>query len=88
MEFGTVGFSEPSLIWYFRSGVKSFVTPLNSRRAADFMTQAGPRFVIVPTSLATTLFPNNPGDWKTFSTRGFNVAKGEQVDLTLVLKPD
>jgi len=52
------------------------------------MTQAGPRFVIVPTSLATTLFPNNPGDWKTFSTRGFNVAKGEQVDLTLVLKPD
>jgi len=68
--------------------VNSFVTPLNSRHAADFMTRAGPRFVIVPTSLATTLFPNHPGDWKMFSTRGFNVAKGKQIDLTLVLKPD
>jgi 4-amino-4-deoxy-L-arabinose transferase-like glycosyltransferase len=88
MKFGAVSFSEPSLVWYFRSCVNSFVTPMNSRHAADFMTQAGPRFVIVPTSLATTLFPNHPGDWKMFSTHGFNVAKGEQVDLTLVLKPD
>jgi len=88
MEFGAVSFSEPSLVWYFRSRVNSFVAPLNRRHAADFMIRAGPRFVIVPTSLATTLFPNHPGDWKMFSTRGFNVAKGGQVDLTLVLKPD
>ena len=88
MEFGAVGFNEPSLAWYFRSRVNSFVTPLNSRRAADFMTRAGPRFVIVPTSLAATLFPNHPGDWKVFSTRGFNVANGREIDLTLVLKPN
>jgi 4-amino-4-deoxy-L-arabinose transferase-like glycosyltransferase len=87
-EFGAISFNEPSLVWYFRSRVNSFVTPLNRRHAADFMIRAGPRFVIVPTSLATTLFPNHPGDWKMFSTRGFNVAKGKQVDLTLVLKPD
>ena len=88
MEFGAVSFNEPSLVWYFRSRVNGFLAPLNNSRAADFMTQTGPRFVIVPTSLAATLFPNHPSDWKMFSTRGFNVAKGKHVDLTLVLKPD
>ena len=88
MEFGAVSFNEPSLVWYFRSRVNGFLAPLNNSRAADFMTQTGPRFVIIPTSLAATLFPNHPSDWKMFSTRGFNVAKGKHVDLTLVLKPD
>jgi len=88
MEFGAVSFTEPGLVWYFRSRVHGFLTPLNSRRAVDFMAQTGPRFVIVPTSLATKLFPNHPEDRKMFSTRGFNIAKGEHVELTLVLKPD
>jgi len=88
MEFGTVSFNEPSLVWYFRSRVNGFFVPLNNSRAADFMTQTAPRFVIVPTSLATTLFPNHPADWKMFSTRGFNIAKGQPVDLTLLLKPE
>jgi hypothetical protein len=42
----------------------------------------------MPTSLAATLFPNNPADWQMFSTSGFNIAKGKHVDLTLLLKPD
>ena len=88
MEFGAVSFTEPGLVWYFRSRVHGFLTPLNSRRATDFMAQTGPRFVIVPTSLATKLFPNHPEDRKMFSTRGFNIAKGEHVELTLLLKPE
>ena len=86
MEFGAVDFNEPSLVWYFRSRVSGFLTPLNSSRAADFMAKAGPRFVIVPTSLATTLFADHPENWKMLSTRGFNIAKGKRVELTLVLK--
>jgi hypothetical protein len=50
------------------------------------MSKPGPRFVIVPTSLVQTLFPNRPQTWTFFPTRGFNIAKGKQVDLTLVLK--
>lgn len=88
MEFGAVSFTEPGLVWYFRSRVHGFLAPLNNRRAPDFMAQTGPRFVIVPTSLATKLFSNHPEDRKMFSTRGFNIAKGEHVELTLVLKPD
>jgi 4-amino-4-deoxy-L-arabinose transferase-like glycosyltransferase len=90
MKFGAVDYNEPSLVWYFRSpeGVRGFLTPLNSGRAAEFMAEAGPRFVIVPTSLYTTRFAEHPENWKTFSTRGFNITKGRHVDLTLVLKPE
>ena len=52
------------------------------------MAEAGPRFVIMPTSLIRTLFTNHPETWKMVSTRGFNIAKGKRVELTLVLKPE
>src|SRR5438132_8754259 len=88
MQFGSVEFDEPSLVWYFRSRVHGFLTLMNRNRAMEFMGEAGPRFVIMPTSLVRTLFANHPETWKMFSTRGFNIAKGKHVDLTLVLKPE
>jgi 4-amino-4-deoxy-L-arabinose transferase-like glycosyltransferase len=90
MQFSSVDFGEPSLVWYFRSpeGVRGFLVPLNNRRAADFMQSSGPRFVVLPTSIAGTLFAEHPENWKMFSTHGFNIAKGKRVDLTLVLKPE
>jgi 4-amino-4-deoxy-L-arabinose transferase-like glycosyltransferase len=88
MQFASVGFEEPSLVWYFRSRVKGFLTPLNMRRAGEFMSLPGPRFIVLPTPVAGTLFANQPQSWKFFTTSGFNVAKGKRVDLTLVLKPD
>ena len=90
MEFATVGYNEPSLVWYFRREVRGFLTepPLKRETAKAFMQKSGARFVILPTELAGSLFPNLPPDWKTFSTQGFNIAKGKAVDLTLLLKPD
>ena len=90
MEFGAVDFNEPSLVWYFRSpeGVRGFLVPLNNRRAADFMQSSGPRFVVLPTSIAGTVFAEHPENLKMFSTHGFNIAKGKRIDLTLVLKPE
>jgi 4-amino-4-deoxy-L-arabinose transferase-like glycosyltransferase len=87
MQFASVEFQEPSLVWYFRSRVKGFLTPLNKRHAVDFMNQDGPRFVVLPMTTAGSLFANPPADWKFFTTSGFNIAKGERIDLTLVLKP-
>jgi 4-amino-4-deoxy-L-arabinose transferase-like glycosyltransferase len=87
-QFTSVEFEEPSLVWYFRSRVQSFLKRLNKKNAVDFMSRPGPRFVIVPTSLVQTLFPNHSQAWKSFSTRGLNIAKGKQVDLTLLLKPE
>jgi 4-amino-4-deoxy-L-arabinose transferase-like glycosyltransferase len=88
MEFGAVDFNEPSLVWYFRSRVHGFLMPLNNRRGAEFMQSSGPRFVVLPTSIAETLFAEHPENWKTFSTHAFNIPKGKRVDLTLVLKPE
>jgi 4-amino-4-deoxy-L-arabinose transferase-like glycosyltransferase len=85
MQFAAVEFEEPSLVWYFRSRVQSFLTRLNKKNAVDFMSKPGPRFVIVPTSVAQEFFPNHPQAWR---TRGFNIAKGKKIDLTLVLKSE
>ena len=86
MEFGAVDFGEPSLVWYFRSRVKGWMTTLDRESAKAFMEKSGARFVILPTQLLGDCFPNLSPDWKTFSTHGFNIAKGNHVDLTLVLK--
>jgi 4-amino-4-deoxy-L-arabinose transferase-like glycosyltransferase len=88
MQFASVEFEEPSLVWYFRSGVQTFLTRLNKKNAADFVSKAGPRFVVAPTSTAGALFAGQTQNWKFFSTRGFNIAKGKPVDLTLALKSE
>jgi 4-amino-4-deoxy-L-arabinose transferase-like glycosyltransferase len=88
MQFASVEFDEPSLVWYFRSSVKGFLTPLNRRRAPEFMSAPGPRFVVLPTPVAGTLFANRLTNWQTLATSGFNIAKGKRVDLTLVLKSE
>lgn len=88
MEFGAVDFREPSLVWYFRSRVRGWMTPLKQKNAAEFMERDGARFVVLPTTLVAKTFANLSPNWKTFSASGFNVAKGKRVDLTLVLKPE
>jgi hypothetical protein len=88
MEFGAVEFNEPSLVWYFRGRVKTFMTLLDRKNVDSFMAEEGPRFAILPTDAASKIFPNPPSTWKIFSTRGFNAVKGKRSDLTLVLKPE
>jgi 4-amino-4-deoxy-L-arabinose transferase-like glycosyltransferase len=88
MQFAAVEFQEPSLVWYFRSRVQGFFTPLKKRRAAEFMSAPDPRFIVLPTSVAGELFANPPASWRFFTVSGFNIAKGKRVDLTLVLKPE
>jgi 4-amino-4-deoxy-L-arabinose transferase-like glycosyltransferase len=88
MEFGAVDFTEPSLVWYFRSRVHGWMTTLNPDTVRPFMEKPGPRFAIMPAKIAETLLANHPADWKTYPHRGFNIVKGKRVDLTLVLKPN
>ena len=88
MEFGVVEFNEPSVVWYFRSRLKTFMTLLDRKNVDSFMAEEGPRLAIVPTAALGDIFPIVPPDWKVFSTRGFNAVKGRRSDLTLVLKPE
>jgi 4-amino-4-deoxy-L-arabinose transferase-like glycosyltransferase len=86
MQFASVEFEEPSLVWYFRSRVNGFLTPLNKGRATEFMSIPGACFVVLPEMTAASIFSTPPPEWRFFTARGFNVAKGKRVDLTLVLK--
>ena len=88
MQFASVEFDEPSLVWYFRSRVKGFLMPLNKRRAAEFMSAPDPRFIVLPTPLAGSLFTTAQQSSEFFTVSGLNIAKGKRADLTLVLKPE
>jgi hypothetical protein len=80
------------LVWYFRSPerVRGWLASpaLHPTSVQRFMEQTGPRFVVLPTDLAAKIYPVLPNDWKNFRARGFNIAKGKRVDLTLILKTD
>jgi 4-amino-4-deoxy-L-arabinose transferase-like glycosyltransferase len=88
MQFAAVDFQEPSLVWYFRSRIQGFLTPLKKRSAGNFMNAAGPRFLVLPTAVAGDLFGNPSKNWEFFTVSGFNIPKGKRVDLTQVLKSE
>lgn len=86
MEFGSVEYKEPSLIWYFRKHVNGWLADLDEEGVRPFMETPGARFVVLPTALAATLYPSLPPGWKTYSTRGLNTTNGKWLELTLILK--
>src|SRR5213595_2368110 len=69
MEFGAIDFTEPSLVWYFRSQIQGFMTPLNRKQAGEFMNRAGPRFIVMPTQSASEIFPAIARAWRSYRGR-------------------
>ena len=51
------------------------------------MSFPSPRFVIMPTQLAQSIYPELPPEWKSYTTEGIAFAKGKRVNLTMILKP-
>ncbi len=86
MQFGAVRYNEPSLVWYFRRHVHSWMTELNDADAKTFMETPGPRFLVLPTQLAAQLYPTVPDGWKVYTVRGLSVAHLRPVELTMLLK--
>jgi 4-amino-4-deoxy-L-arabinose transferase-like glycosyltransferase len=88
-EFALVDFQEPNAIWEMRRVVKGYGKSISESEVVSFLQQPGPRAVVLTTSLyQRRMIANgwNPS-WKVFSARGFNAAKGNFIDLTLVVKP-
>ena len=88
MEFASIDYAEPSVVWYFRSRVRGFLTPLTKRNAQEFISRPGPRFIIMPTKQGNFAFPDYPVHWERFSATGLNIPKGKKVDLTLLVRPE
>jgi hypothetical protein len=89
MDFANIDYFEPSVVWYFRGRAHGFFRSLNPdpEQVHKFMTHPGPRFVIVPTEMAKTAYPQIPPGWKSYTARGFSFVKGRSTDLTMILKP-
>lgn len=87
MHFAAVDYAEPSLVWYFRSRLHGFYWAVKPEHVEKFMGFSGPKFVIMPSEVARTLYPEIPPGWKSYTAHGFNFAKGKTTDLTMLLKP-
>jgi hypothetical protein len=86
MDFANIDYAEPSVVWYFRGRAHGFFRGLNPDQLEKFMNFEGPRFAIVPTSVAQAFSAKIKPDWKTYRARGFTIVKGRPTDLTLILK--
>jgi hypothetical protein len=86
MDFANIDYAEPSVVWYFRSHAHGFFRGLNPDQLEQFMNFPGPRFAIVPTSVAQAFSAKIHPDWKTYRAHGFTIVKGRPTDLTLILK--
>ena len=96
MDFAAYDFDAPSLVWTFRGRVRGFlhynregnrdVATLQPDQIPPFLASPGPHFVVLPTAVADRLYPALPRGYRKFSTRGFDIAKGRWVELTLIMK--
>ena len=96
MDFAAYDFDTPSLVWNFRTRVRGFLhynrkknrdtAPLQPHQIPAFLARPGPHFAVLPTEEADRLYPALPSGYRKFSTRGFDIAKGRWVNLTLILK--
>ncbi len=86
MDFANIDYAEPSVVWYFRSRCHGFFRGLNPDQLEQFMTFPGPRFAIVPTSVAQAYSAKIRPEWKTYRATGFTIVHGRPTDLTMILK--
>ena len=97
MDFAAYDFDAPSLVWNFRSRVHGFLNYSRFRgsRLRHLAAGSGCRnscsalvhtLWSCPRRVADQLYPKLPSGYRKFSTRGFDIANGRWVDLTLILK--
>jgi hypothetical protein len=88
MEFASVDYQEPTLVWSFRKIVKGFHHALERSQVAGFMMREGPRFCILPAADFAAIEHRLDPRWEQFRHRGFNIANGNWLELVLVVKPE
>jgi hypothetical protein len=86
MEFASVDYQEPSLVWSFRKIVKGFHHALERSQVAGFMMREGPRFCILPAADFAAIEHRLDPRWEKVRHRGFNIANGNWVELVIVVK--
>jgi len=86
-QFALVDFQEPNAIWEMRRVVKGYGKTIPESGVVSFLGESGPRAVIISTAAWERIGVGVSSDRAISEARGFNAAKGNFIDLTLVLKP-
>jgi hypothetical protein len=81
---GCFGYTEPSLVWKFRSVSTNLITLGGVEQAANFLTNAPPFILVLPTADLAKL-PNTNGT--RLSAQGLDMVKFKNRDLTLLVRP-
>ena len=88
-EIAMVDFQEPNAVWELRRSVRGYATTIPDSDVLSYLQSSGPRAVVLTTDLWERLdLGRDSGDssLKIYKARGFNAAKGNFIDLTLVVK--
>ena len=80
---GCFGYTEPSLVWKFRSVTTNLVTLGDVKLAKDFLTNAPPFILVLPTSELTN-WPTVGGTQ--FRLHGLDMVKFKNRDLTAIVR--
>jgi 4-amino-4-deoxy-L-arabinose transferase-like glycosyltransferase len=87
-EFALVDFQEPNTIWEMRRAVNGYGEVVPEDGVISWLGKPGPRAVILSTALWRRISNDTPEPlprWKMYEARGFNAAKLQWTDLTLVI---
>jgi 4-amino-4-deoxy-L-arabinose transferase-like glycosyltransferase len=88
MEFTTVDFNEPSLVWEFRRELTNYIQQLTLEQAGPFLQKEGPRILILPTRQFTSELKKLATNSMTFRSPGIDTARFRRIDLTAVVKTE
>ena len=81
---GCFGYTEPSLVWKFRSVTTNRVTLGDEKQARDFLTNPAPYILVLPTREADQ-WPDTNG--LRLRAHGLDMVKFKNRDLTVILRP-
>ncbi len=82
-KIGCFGYTEPSLVWKFRSIATNPITLGGAAAAADFLTNPPPFILVLPTRDAAKLTATNG---TTFHVHGLDLVKFKNWDLTALVR--
>lgn len=85
--FAAAEYQEPSLVWYLRANTSGWYKAIKPKSIPQYLAREDSHLCILPTSGYQKLDPRPDAEWKPIGVRGFNVARGKLVDLTMLVRP-
>lgn len=87
-QIAAVGYTEPSLVWYFRAHTACFMEYPGEAGLQSFLDRPGSRICILPSEMATRILGAQPAGCRRVDVEGINPVNGKRARLCAVVKAD